>query len=224
MDRQIEKALNASLYEYGLASNQTIEDFKAQINVPFNSDDSYLEKVALLDEAFDNYPHFEELREIYFDLLLMNFFSIDVEKLDNDYLDSREWEDIVEKTLERGTELLNLLLYLHECADERIIPQVNDYLTEFLLVDEDEFQDEHRIYEPMIENQSLIDSNYAEIARISEGLSPDLEIAEIFYPMMSFFNENEPTEGQFIDFIEHSENKPFDASVFALLIAFNQHR
>lgn len=224
MDRQIEKALKASLHEYGLASHQAIEDFQMQIINAFNSEDAYLEKVALLDDAFDNYPHFEELREIYFDLLLMNFFSIDVEKLDNDYLDSPEWEGIEEKTLERGTELLNLLLYLHECADERIIPQLSDYLTEFLLVDEDEFQDEHRIYEPMIENQSLIDSNYAEIARISQSLSPDSEIAEIFYPMMAFFNENEPTEAQFIEYMDHSKNKPFDTAVFALLIAFNQNR
>lgn len=224
MDRQIEKALDASLHEYGLASNQVIEDFQAQIKAAFNSEDSYLEKVALLDEAFNDYPHFEELREIYFDLLLMNFFAVDVEKLDNDYLDSPEWEGIEEKTLDRGTELLNLLLYLHECADERIIPQLDDYLTEFLLVDDDEFQDEHRIYEPMIENQSLIDSSYAEIARIGNGLSPDLEIAEIFYPMMSFFNENEPTEKQFLEYIENSKNKAFETAVFALLIAFNQNK
>lgn len=224
MDRQIEKALDASLYEYGLASNQAIDDFRAQVKTAFNTEDLYLEKVALLDQAFDNYPHFEELREVYFDLLLMNFFAIDVEKLDNDYLDSKEWESIEEKTLDRGTELLNLLLYLHECADERIIPQLNDYLTEFLLVDEDEFQDEHRIYEPMIENQSLIDSNYTEIARIGKGLSPDSEIADIFYPMMSFFNENEPTEGQFLDYIENSRNKAFETAVFALLIAFSQNK
>ncbi len=222
MDRQIKKALSASLHEFGLASNQPIEAFQERIEAAFDADTSYLQKVDLLDEAFDDYPHFEELREIYFDLLLMNFFSIDVEKLDNDYLDSEEWEGIEEQTLERGTELLNLLLYLHECADERIEPQLNDYLIEFLLVDEDEFQDEHRIFQPMIENQSLIDSNYAEIARIGESLPPDSEIAEIFYPMMSFFNENEPTESQFIEYMDNSKNKAFDTAVFALLIAFNQ--
>jgi hypothetical protein len=223
MDKQIEKALNASLHEYGQASNQPIEAFQERVMDAFNANRIYLEKVKLLDESFDDYPDFEELREVYFDLLLMNFFSVDVEKLEGDYLESEEWETIEEKTLERGTELLNLLLYLRECADEGIVPELNDYLKEFLLVEEDEFQDEHRIYEAMIENQALIDSTYAEIARISETLKPDSEIAEIFYPMMSFFNDNEPTERQFLEFIEHSKNKPFDAGVFALLIAFNQH-
>lgn len=224
MDKQIEKALNASLHEYGQASNQAIETFQKRIQTTFNSDHVYLEKVKLLDESFDDFPDFEELREIYFDLLLMNFFSVDVEKLEGDYLDSAEWETIENETLERGTELLNLLLYIRECADEDIIPDLDDYLKEFLLVEEDEFQDEHRIYEPMIENQALVDSNYAEIARITETLQPGSEIAEIFYPMMSFFNENEPTESQFLEYIEQSKNKAFDASVFALLIAFNQHR
>lgn len=224
MDKQIKKALSASLHEFGLASDQSIEAFQERIEAAFDADMSYLEKVDLLDESFDDYPHFEELREIYFDLLLMNFFAIDIERLDNDYLESEEWENIEEQTLERGTELLNLLLYLRECADEGISPDLNDYLKEFLLVDEDEFQDEHRIYESMIENQALIDSNYAEISRIAKTLEADAEIGDLFYPMMSFFNENEPTEAQFLEYIDHSQNTALDAAVFALIIAFNQNK
>src|SRR5690554_3906926 len=182
MDIQIKKALNASLHEFGTVSNQPIDAFKKRIEAAFDANNPYLEKVDLLDETFDDFPHFEELREVYFDLLLMNFFAIDIEKLDNDYLDSAEWESIEEQTLDRGTELLNLLLYLRECADEAISPDLNDYLKEFLLVDEDEFQDEHRIYEAMIENQALMDSNYEEISRIAKTLAPDSEIKDLFYP------------------------------------------
>ncbi len=66
--------------------------------------------------VFDENPKIEPLREVFFDLLLINFFSADVKKLEDDYLESAEWEQIEEKTLDRGTELLNLLLYLNECA------------------------------------------------------------------------------------------------------------
>ena len=45
------------------------------------------------------------LREIFFDLLLINFFSADVKKLEEDYLDTPEWEEIEEQTLDRGTEV-----------------------------------------------------------------------------------------------------------------------
>lgn len=224
MDKQIEKALSASLQEFGLASKVSIEAFKEKIENAFNADEVYLKKVDLLDSIFDDYSDFEELREVYFDLLLMNFFSVDISKLEGDYLESPEWENIEDQTLERGTELLNLLLYLRECADEEITPQLEDYLKEFLLVDEDEFQDEHRIYEPMIENQALVDSDYAEIARIAQTIDIESEIVEIFYPVLSFFNENEPTESQFKEFGEKSNNKAFEVAIFALIIAFNQHK
>ena len=45
--------------------------------------------------------------------LLINFLNEDIRKLEEDYLDSPEWEKIEESTIDRGTELLNLLLYLH---------------------------------------------------------------------------------------------------------------
>lgn len=224
MDIQIAKALSASLQEFGIAANLAIDPIKERLEEAFNSDEVYLKKVDLLDQVFDDYPHFEELREVYFDLLLMNFFSFDISKLEGDYLESPEWEKIEDETLERGTELLNLLLYLRECADEKIEPELEDYLKEFLLVEEDEFQDEHRIYEPMIENQALVDSSYSEIARLAQTIDPESEIADLFYPEVSFFNENEPTESQFQEFIEASNNKPFDTAIFALIIAFNQNK
>lgn len=224
MDPQIEKALKASLSEFTLESKEIADGFENEVWGAFNADKSFLEKVALLDNAFDNYPYFEEMREVFFDLLLMNFFSIDVGKLEEDYLESEEWERIEEKTLDRGTELLNLLLYLHECFQEGITPQLSDYLKEFLLVNDDEFQDEYHIYEPIIENQSLTDSTYSEIARVSSSIKKDLEIANIFYPIMSFFNDYEPTEELFLEYVKHSENKAFDSAVLGLLIAFNQDR
>lgn len=223
MDKQIEKALNASIYEFGIAADISTDTFKQQILQAFSSELPYLEKVNLLDASFDDHSDFEELREVYFDLLLMNFFSVDIEKLEGDYLESPEWEKIENQTLERGTELLNLLLYLRECADEEIEPGLEDYLKEFLLVDEDEFQDEHRIYEPMIENQALVDSNYAEITRIASGIDKRSEIADLFYAEISFFNDPHPTESLFSEFVNNSHNKAFEAGVFALIVAFNQN-
>src|SRR5690606_4902712 len=207
MDIQIAKALSASLQEFGIAANLAIDPIKERLEEAFNADEVYLKKVDLLDQVFDDYPHFEELREVYFDLLLMNFFSFDISKLEGDYLESPEWEKIEDETLERGTELLNLLLYLRECKDEKIEPELEDFLKEFLLVEEDEFQDEHRIYEPFIENQVLIESNFEEIQKASEKLDPESELAELFYPVMSFFNESEPTEEQFDNFVQASKNK-----------------
>ena len=48
-----------------------------------------------------------------------------------------------------------------------------------LLVDEDEFQDEHRIYEDVIANQILVDSSYEEIAKVAGNLPEFAELKEL---------------------------------------------
>ena len=162
----------------------------------------------------------ESLRELFFDLLLINFFSEDVKKLDDDYLETKEWERIEEETLDRGTELLNTLLYLNECADEDIEPGLDDYLKEFLLVDEDEFQDEHRIYEPVIINQILIESPVAEISRVAKTLKDDAEIKEIFYPLMCFFQNTSPTVNDKTEIAKNAIDPGFDMAVIGILESF----
>ena len=154
-------------------------------------------------------------------MLLINFFSEDVKKLEDDYLETKEWEKIEEETLDRGTELLNVLLYLNECADEDIEPELEDYLKEFLLVDEDEFQDEYRIYEPVIENQILIESPVSEIAKVAGKLPDDSELKEVFYPMMCFFQHTDPAEANKQEIAANALNQAFDMTVLEILQAFN---
>lgn len=181
-----------------------------------------MDKVEALDQAFDDHQRFEELREIYFDLLMVNFFSQDIQKLEEDYLESPEWEAIEEDTIDRGTELLNIFLYLKECADDEIEPSLDDYLKEFLLVEEDEFQDEYVIYEKVIANQILIDSTYSEINKVASSLDPQDELKELFLPMMAFFNEPNPSSAQEEEFLEVSTNKPLDGAIYQIIVNFNK--
>uniref|UniRef100_UPI003783FC01 hypothetical protein n=1 Tax=Daejeonella sp. TaxID=2805397 RepID=UPI003783FC01 len=155
MNTSIKEGMLTALAQFASVNNQDQEAFSQVLVSVFSADKVYLEKVAAMDAAFDDQPLFEPLRELFFDLLLINFFNEDVRKLEEDYLESPEWEQIEEQTIDRGTELLNVLLYLQECQDEAIEPELSDFLREFLLVDEDEFQDEHRIYEVVIANQIL---------------------------------------------------------------------
>ncbi len=153
----------------------------------FDLELGFLEKVDAFDAAFDEYPVFEELREVCFDLLMINFFANDMKKLDEDYLDSEEWAAIEEETIDRGTELLNLLLYINECHDERIKPELGDFLKEFLLVEEDEFQDEFHIYEDLISNQQLAESSIEDICSHAGMVDLGEEMEELFVPFMAFF-------------------------------------
>ena len=221
MDKHVQHALEAGLRAYAGVTDHPIADVLARLITVFDGEIPYLEKVTQLDVVFDDNPRLEELREIAFDLLLMNFFAADVEKLENDYLESEEWESIEEQTIDRGTELLNLLLYFRECTDEDIRPHLDDYLKEFLLVDEDEFQDEHRIYEPVIANQLLLDSSYGEIGKVAANIPANQELTELFFPIMSFFYEQHPTASDLEEYTRSSANPAFDTAVYALLVAYN---
>lgn len=222
MDKHVQHAIEVGFRAYTAVTGHPLADALVKVIDAFEADAPYLDKVASLDAVFDDYPKLEELREIAFDLLLMNFFAADVEKLENDYLESEEWDAIEEQTIDRGTELLNLLLYLRECADEEIEPQLDDYLKEFLLVDEDEFQDEHRIYEPVIANQLLLESSYGEIAKVAAGIPANQELSMLFYAVMSFFYEPHPTATEVEEYTRFSANPAFDTAVYALLVAYNR--
>lgn len=222
MDASVKQAMLAALRQYAAISKNDSKEFYDSLVQVFDSPDDYLKKVAAMDSKFDDSPEFESLRELFFDLLLINFFNEDVRKLEEDYLDSPEWEAIEEKTLDRGTELLNLMLYLKECEDEDIEPGLEDFLKEFLLVEEDEFQDEHRIYEDVIANQILVESDLKEVARVANALPEDSELKELFYPMIAFFRDQHPDDEDFDDFVKYSKNAEFDSAVYSLLISYNQ--
>ncbi|WP_448698276.1 hypothetical protein ACFGVR_15780 [Mucilaginibacter sp. AW1-3] len=214
----IQNAIGVFLQGKGL-NDKAITSELVQV---FSADEDYLDKVDLLDAVFDENPQMEELREVFFDLLLMNFFSADVIKLEEDYLDSPEWEQIEEDTLDRGTELLNVLLYINECHDEDIEPELEDFLKEFLLVDEDEFQDEYRIYEDVIENQILMESSIEEIAAAAAKVDEESELKELFYPVMCFFYDIEVSADTKKIIAQNAVNKDFDMAILSILETFNQ--
>ncbi|MDF2432796.1 MAG: hypothetical protein JWP44_2427 [Mucilaginibacter sp.] len=220
IDPKVKTATEAALIAFSKYNTFDAKPFTGAFTAVFASEEDFLSKAGMLDEVFDDYPPMEPLREVFFDLLMINFFSADVIKLEEDYLDSPEWEEIEEETLDRGTELLNVLLYLNECADEDIEPGLDDYLKEFLLVDEDEFQDEYAIYEPVIENQILIESPVTEISKVANSLPEDSELKELFYPLMCFFQNTSPSEQEKNAIAGASQNKDFDMAVLEILISF----
>jgi hypothetical protein len=220
IDPKVKSAIPAALTAFSEFNEFDATTITGEFYEVFESDEDFMTKVEEMDDVFDTYPAMEVLREVFFDILMVNFFSADVQKLESDYLDSPEWEAIEEETLDRGTELLNVLLYLNECEDEDIEPGLEDYLKEFLLVDEDEFQDEYRIYEPIIANQALIEGPVEDIAKVADILLVDSEIKELFYPLMCFFQNTEPTEETLKMIADSSLDPEFDMPVMQILISF----
>jgi hypothetical protein len=224
MNSSVEQALIASLDQFAAANNLDSLPVEQRLIEVFGKDMNFLEKVAEFDEVFDEYPKFDELREVYFDLLMINFFTSDVNKLEEDYLESKEWEKIEEETIDRGTELLNLLLYINECHDEEIKPGLEDFLKEFLLVEEDEFQDEFHIYEDLISNQQLAESSVEDICSNANLMDLSEEMEELFVPFMTFFLQPNTSEATQKELLKYSSNGSFDVAVYTLITTFNKNR
>ncbi|MFD2581157.1 hypothetical protein ACFSR6_01550 [Pedobacter vanadiisoli] len=221
MDNRVKQALSASINKYAEVSVISVEGFETELLAAFELDVNFLDKAEAFDTVFDSHPKFEELREIFFDLLMVNFFSSDVQKLEDDYLESEEWANIEEETIDRGTELLNLLLYIKECKDEDIEPELGDFLKEFLLVEDDEFQDEFEIYEELISNQQLAESSVEEICKTAIKLNISEEMQELFVPFMVFFLDVEGSNETTKELIQFSRNKAFDAASYTLITTIN---
>lgn len=224
MNNIVKKALTTSLAKFGEVQKVASVELTHKLVAVFETDTDFMDKVAKFDGVFDEYPKFEELREVFFDLLMINFFTSDVNKLEADYLDSKEWEAIEDKTIDRGTELLNLLLYLNECHDEQIKPSLEDFLKEFLLVEEDEFQDEFHIYEDLISNQQLAESSVQEICENAKIINLVEEMEELFVPFLTFFLHPHDSEQTYKELEKYSNNKAFDVAVYSLIANFNQNR
>lgn len=224
MDNNVKSALVAALDKFAEQSGEDSVKLEENLVEVFSKDLGFLEKVEEFDAAFDEYPAFEELREVFFDLLMINFFASDIKKLEEDYLETDEWANIEEETIDRGTELLNLLLYINECHDEKIKPELNDFLKEFLLVEEDEFQDEFHIYEDLISNQQLVESSIEDICSHAGMIDLGEEIEELFVPFMSFFHQPRATPEALKELEENSANPAFDVAVYSLIANFNENR
>lgn len=158
----------------------------------FDTDEDFLVKVEKFDAAFAKHTTHQEIEEYAFDLLMTHHLANHNE--DEDYFDSPEWQIIEDKTLERGTELLNMLLYISEANDNHAEVDLEDFLYEFLLVDEDEFQDEHRIYEELIANSDIIEEETKIIVEVSSRIPENNEIKELFTPLMLFFRNTTAKE------------------------------
>ncbi len=223
MDNHVKVALIASLDKYAAISGIDSVKLEDLLVEAFSKDLGFLEKVEEFDEAFDQYPAFEDLREVFFDLLMINFFANDIKKLEEDYLESDEWANIEEETIDRGTELLNLLLYINECHDEQITPELGDFLKEFLLVEEDEFQDEFHIYEDLISNQQLVESSVEDICGHAGMIELGEEMEELFVPFMVFFHQPKVSVQIVQELEDFSSNKEFDIAVYTLIATFNNN-
>lgn len=230
MDQNVQESLLAAIagFQTGINGNLSAEIelepahsalYHSLVGI-FELESDFMLKLQAMDDYFDAHDEFDDIREFCFDLLMINFFTTDSLRFEEDYLDTPEWQQIEDDTLERGTEMLNVFLYLRECKQEDIEPSLPDYLNEFLLVEDEDFQDEHEIYEDIISNQGLMDTGYAEISAAAKQVSADAPLKDVFYPILSFFLNPAPDQAELNQFLSESTDKKYENAVFYSLLVY----
>lgn len=207
------QALEALLQHHEGVSKEAFSNFEKL----FENTDDFLVKVKSFDQLIDQHNVLKDVEEYMFDLLMV--YHLENHQKDEDYFDTKEWLDIEDKTIERGTELLNLFLYISESKETDAEISLEDFLHEFLLVDEDEFQDEHRIYEPLIEYTELGEAEMESIRDIETNISPSSEIKDLFVPIVLFFQNADNTS---IEQSVYTKLQPIERSLLACLLSYRQ--
>jgi len=213
----VEQSLHAILVNFNGKQNITVL-FNELSGIIFNEETEFINRSTQLDSWTEQHPDQAELADILFDLLMVQFLSAELH--DEEYFDSPEWNEIENKTLNKGSEMLNLFLYLSEAKETEVDITMEDFLNEFLLVGEDEFQDEYRIYESLIVNEDLLDADLAGIRFIQKSVKEETGLQAYFVSLVLFF--------QFIeDGIELAEVaevlSPFESAILHGMIAFNEN-
>lgn len=169
-------------YGEGIGKNDEAQMLLQEVILALTLKVPFLERVSKLDQSFQRFPDFAPINEAAFDLFMVQFLSLEAGELD-DYFDSEEWLEIENATIDRGTELLNLIIYLHESEAEEVIPGIDDFLEEFLLVDDDSFQDEHHIYETLIKYREEMNGKLEELFELSRNIPDEDPLKELFLPI-----------------------------------------
>ncbi|HEX2898292.1 MAG TPA: hypothetical protein VHS96_01095 [Bacteroidia bacterium] len=180
-----------------------------------------VEIFAKADAILDRHPAFEDLREFLIDLCVIRLLN-DLEEEDEDadeVYESPEWIKIETAAADRGTELLNVLIYIKECKLAEADPDLEDFLYEFLLVDDEDYQDELAIYEPFIKGLDIIEAPLKQLI-LAGNSQRDNEMKELFTPMMLFFRDAESQPGKItLALLESSALPELHCALYGLLCA-----
>lgn len=170
------------------------------------------------DAVMDAFPEFEDLREYLIDICVVRLLT-ELEEEEDEAFETPEWLKIEEAAADRGTELLNALIYVKECNMAEADPDLEDFLYEFLLADDEDYQDELAIYEPFIKGLEIIDAPLKQLIQAGNN-QRDNELRELFTPMMLFFRDAEEKPGKLtLALLENSALPELHCALYRLLCA-----
>jgi hypothetical protein len=203
-----------------LAAGRLPQEVGDDLTALLGGESTMMPLVQELDALVARHAVLAPFGEYLFDLVMLKIIQDGTDREGDDFLDSGEMIELEDKTLDRGTELLNLIVYLRDCRQNEMEPNLTDFLNEFLLIEEEDFEDEFFIYEDVIRHQGIVKESLAAVVAAGETVEAD-ELAEVFTPMMVFFNDTLPKkDSTLVQLARASHHPERDAALYSLLLRF----
>lgn len=158
------------------------------------SDEELSQRLKALDQLVASFGMLAPYKEYFFDLLYVAWLSVQQEEGNEDWMDTPEWQKMEDKLVERGTEMLSMLMYLQEVRDSGLKATLDDFIDGYLGDDELDFQDDLEVYEEVIANREWLDLTYVEMVRLAEEIEEETAIPELFTPLFCFFKSPEKVQ------------------------------
>jgi len=192
---------------------------KSLLNILSNAKDlaqSVKQLDALVAEDQTLQPH----KEYFFDLLYVSWLSWQESQGNDDWMDSPEWQRLEEKLAERGTEMLTMLMYLQEVVDSDLKANLDDFLEQFLIDEEMDFQEDLEVYEEVLTNRAWLDLTFAEMIKKAESIEAETAIPELFTPLFCFFKSPEKAQINLLATLGAGGNTTRNLAVVLALLGF----
>jgi len=205
---------------YKSTNNEAPAGLNEQVETVMTSDDTFIQKVKGLDSITESFKIPNDVGELLFDVLLYNFFSEDSQRLGETFFEGEEWEQIEAAIIDRGSELMNILLYLQECQDSEINYSLDDYLDEYLVAEDDFDSEEHEVYEAILKNRDAIEEGDLQtMVEISQNNS-DSALDDQLLPLLLFFKTEDSLDKKYEIIKSSGTNPGFQGAFLAALSHF----
>lgn len=159
----------------------------------------------------------EFVKELCFDWLMAAFLSEDDK--DEEFLDSQEFEQIEARYENRGTELMNLLVYLDECRENDILPSYNDFVHEFLITDDEDVQEDITLYEDFLGLEEVLEAPFEVFLPKLIELSEQSALGSFLPVLASYFKNPLKGDKTLVSAILAGLYNPVEAGMLGALLA-----
>ncbi len=218
-DETQEKMLAASVNLRATAKEERLVSFFEDFQQIFVTTSLMPEQIKIFNQLMSSYSELSEYKEYIFDLFFVNALALLGDKAE-DYMESPAWEKIEQQTADRGTEALNVFMYLEEVKESDIRATLDDFLEGFVLDEELDYQEDAEVYEEVMANRAWLDLPYAQMIAKTEALEEETAMPALFTPLFCFFKSPEKSAINLMACLQSGGKTERNTAVSAMLQFF----